>query len=140
MNQHVLVIVEPLPEGSEVLVAIPFGKVCILQLLLCLNVEGAPYRVQMLKDLEWGDVTIRRVAMLELCVELFIKSIAQICCDALQESLPNVPTRADAFPLLFEALSLVSGGCNSDGWVVGHGLGLLDVCVNSSLMVVFVET
>jgi hypothetical protein len=71
-----------------VLVAVPFGKVCVLQFLLRPNVEGAPYCVQMLEDLEWGDVAIRRVAMLELRIEL----------------------------------------C------------LLDVCVNSSLMVIIVET
>jgi hypothetical protein len=56
----------------------------------CTPVKGAPCRVQMLEDLEWGDVVIGQVAMPELGIKLFFESIAKVRGDALQESLPNI--------------------------------------------------
>jgi hypothetical protein len=51
-----LVVVEALPEGGEMFVAIPLGVVHVFQRLLCFDVEGAPAVIQMFQDLEGGDV------------------------------------------------------------------------------------
>jgi hypothetical protein len=55
-DKRMLVIVEVLPKGGEMFVAIPLDIVCIFQCFLCFDIEGAPAIVQMFQDLEGGDV------------------------------------------------------------------------------------
>ncbi len=70
-----LIIIEALPECREVFVSVPFCVVLLFEDLLCLDIEGTPAFIWMLQNLEGSDVTIRREAMFELGVILFVKSV-----------------------------------------------------------------
>jgi hypothetical protein len=74
-DKGALIIIEALPECRKVFVSVPFCVVFLFDDLLCLDVEGTPVFVPMLQDLEWSDVGIRREAMFELGILLFVKSI-----------------------------------------------------------------
>ncbi len=54
-----MVVVQTLAKCSEVLVAIPFCVVGVLEGFLGLDVERAPPIVEMVQELEGGDVLIR---------------------------------------------------------------------------------
>ncbi len=91
----------------------------------------------MVENLVQGGVVVCGVTMLHLGVELLVERIVEVGGDTLQEPLADVPACADAVPLLLQAFARV-GGCGvGDRGVVGVGLGLLNVRVNSGLMVVF---
>jgi hypothetical protein len=75
LDKGALIIIEALPECREVFVSIPFCVVSLFEDLLCLDVKGTPVFVQMLQDLEWSDVGIRRETMFELGIILFVKSV-----------------------------------------------------------------
>ena len=70
-----MIIIEALPKCREVFVSVPFCVVFLFDDLLCLDVEGTPAFVQMLQDLEWSDVAIRREAIFELGIILFVESV-----------------------------------------------------------------
>ncbi len=59
-----LVVVEALPEGGEMFVAIPLGVVRIFQCFLCFDIKGAPAVAQMFQDLEGDDIVVCHEAML----------------------------------------------------------------------------
>jgi hypothetical protein len=75
-DKGALIIIKLLPEGDEVLVSHPFIGVGIFHCFLCLDVMRTPAAVEMAKELEWGDVSVCRKAMLELGVVLFFEGIA----------------------------------------------------------------
>jgi hypothetical protein len=75
LDEGTLIIIKALPECREVFVSVPFYVVFLFEDLLCLDVEGTPAFVQMLQDLEWSDVAIRREAMFELGIMLFVESV-----------------------------------------------------------------
>ncbi len=55
-----LVVIEALAESGKVFVAIPFCVVRVFQCFLCLDVKRAPMVVEVLQDLEGGDVLVCR--------------------------------------------------------------------------------
>ena len=132
-----MVVVETLAKSGEVFVLVPFCEVGIFELLLGLDIEGAPHCVEVVENLVRGGVGVCGVTMLQLGVELLIERIVEVGGDTLQDSLADVPACADAVPLLLQAFARVGGSGFGDRGVVGVGLGLLDVRVNSGLMVVF---
>jgi len=77
-----LVIVEALSECGEVFVGVPFRVVIFLQFFLGLHVEGTPSIVEVVEDLEWRDVAIRREPMVQLAVVLFIEGVTEVVDDA----------------------------------------------------------
>jgi hypothetical protein len=74
-DKHALVVVEALPKGGEMFVAIPLGVIPIFQRFLCFDVKEAPAVVQMFQDLEAVDIVVRHEAMLQLGIALFVKGI-----------------------------------------------------------------
>ncbi len=74
-DKRTLVIIEALPEGGEMFVAIPLGVVCVFQHFLHFDIKGAPAVVQMFQDLEGGDVLVCHEATLQLGMILFVKGI-----------------------------------------------------------------
>ena len=54
-----LVVIQTLAEGCEMFVAVPFCVVGILEGFLGLDIERASSIVEMVQDLEGGDVVIR---------------------------------------------------------------------------------
>ncbi len=74
-EEHALVIVDALPEGSEMFIAIPLGVVSIFQRFLCFDISGATTVVKMFQDLDVGDIAVRHEAMLQLGIVLFVKGI-----------------------------------------------------------------
>jgi hypothetical protein len=89
------------------------------------------------ENLVQSGVAVCGVTMLQLGVELLVECIAEVGDDTLQEPLADVPACVDAVPLLFQSFVRVGGSGVGDRGVVGVGLGLLDVRVDSGLMVVF---
>jgi hypothetical protein len=75
VDEHALVVVKALPKGGEMFVTIPLGVVCIFQHFLCFDVEVTPAIVQMFLDLEGTAVAVRREAMFQLGIVLFIKGV-----------------------------------------------------------------
>jgi hypothetical protein len=53
-----LVVIEALAESGKVFVTVPFCVVRIFQCFLCLNIKRAPTIVEVLLDLEGGDVSV----------------------------------------------------------------------------------
>ena len=78
--------------------------------------------------------------MFELGVELLVDCVTKIRSDTLEESFPNVPTRAYPLPLLFLAFARVGGGCVVNRAVVGVGFRFFDISVDAGLMVVVVDS
>jgi hypothetical protein len=74
-DKRALVVVEAIPKGGEMFITIPLGVVCVFQCFLCLDVKGAPVVVQMFQYLEGSDVAVRREAMLQLGLVMFLKGI-----------------------------------------------------------------
>jgi hypothetical protein len=74
-DERTLVVVEALPEGGEMFVAIPLGVVRIFQCFLCFDLKGAPVVVHMFQDLEGGDVVVCCEAMLQLGIVLLVKGV-----------------------------------------------------------------
>ena len=113
-----MVVVQALAERGEMFIAIPFCVVRVFQCFLCLGVEWAPTIVEMLQDLEGGDVSIRGEPVLELRVVLFIKGIALVVEDASKETLADEPRHANEVPFFLFALALVGERGVRDGGVV----------------------
>mgnify|MGYP006193057191 CR=1 FL=1 len=94
----------------------------------------------MLEDLEGGNVAVRREAMLELGVILFVQGVAQIVNDAAEETLTDEPRLSDGFPFLFHSLARVGGRQVCDGRIVGRWLRWGGVGVDAGEVVVVVES
>jgi hypothetical protein len=76
-HECVLVVVESLSEGRQVFDGVfPFCVVCRFEFFLRLHVEGAPASVEVLEDLVWCDVTVRRQSVAELGIKLLVKCIS----------------------------------------------------------------
>ncbi len=61
-----LLLVELHSECREVGVGIPVGVELLLEYLFAMDVEGAPACVKVGEDLDWGDVAVGCVDLLEL--------------------------------------------------------------------------
>ena len=109
---------------------IPFRVVSVFQCFLGLDVEWAPTIVEMLQDLEGGDVSIRGEPVLELRVVLFIKGIALIVNDASEETLADEPRCANEVPVFLFALALIGERGVRDGGIVRRRFVGDGVCVD----------
>jgi hypothetical protein len=81
----------------------------------------------MLKDLEGGDVMVRRELMAELGIVLLIKGIPKVVNNAFEKTLSDVPQSPNEFPLFFHSLLCVRwGGICDIGilefWFVGDSI------------------
>jgi hypothetical protein len=56
-------------------VAVPLGVVGIFQCLLHFDIKGAPVVVQMIQDLEGGDIAVCCEEMFQLGITMFVKGI-----------------------------------------------------------------
>ncbi len=119
---------------------IPFCVVRVFQCFLGLDVEWAPTIVEMLQDLEGGDVSIRGKPVLELRVVLFVEGIALVVDDASKETLADEPRCANEVSVFLFALALVGERGVHDGgivrcWFVGDA-----ACVDGGEFVVLIGT
>ena len=135
-----MVVIQALAERGEMFFAIPFRVVRVFQCFLGLDVERAPTIVEMLQDLEGGDVSIRGEPVLELRVVLFVEGIAQVVNDASQETLADEPRRANEVPFLLFALALVGERGVRDGGIVRRRFVGDGVCVDGGEFVVLIGT
>jgi hypothetical protein len=93
----------------------------------------------MLKDLEGGDVTVRRESMAELGIVLLIEGILKVVNDAFEKTLLNVPQGPNKFPLFFHSLPCVRRGGICDIGIVGCWFVGDSVCCNVGEVAVFID-
>jgi hypothetical protein len=74
-DERTLVVVEVLPEGSEMLSPIQLGVVRAIQCFLHFDIKGAPAIIQMFQDLEGSDIPVHLEAMLQLGIVLFVEGV-----------------------------------------------------------------
>ncbi len=91
----------------------------LLLVLFHLYVKGAPAVVEMLKDLEGGDVTVRREPTAELGIVLLIEGIPKVVNDTFEKALSDEPRGPNEFPLFFHSLPCVRRGGVCDVGIVG---------------------
>ncbi len=60
--------------------------------------------VEVLKDLEGGDVTVCRESMAELGIVLLMKGIPKVVNNAFEKALLDGPRGPNEFPLFFNSL------------------------------------
>ena len=119
---------------------IPFRVVSVFQCFLGLDVEWAPTIVEMLQDLEGGDVSIRGEPVLELRVVLFVKGIALVVDDASKETLADEPRCANKVPVFLFALALVGERGVRDGGIVRRRFVGDGICVDGGEFVLLIGT
>jgi hypothetical protein len=102
-------------------------------------VEGAPAVVEMLKDLEGGDVTVHHELMAELGIVLLIEGIPKVVNDAFEKVLSDEPRGPNEFPLFFHSLPCVRRGGVCDVGIVGCWFVGDSICCNVGEVVVFID-
>ena len=70
-----MVLIQVLAECGEMFIALPFCVVRVVECFLGLDVERAPPIIEMVKELEGGDISISGQPMLELGIVLFVEGI-----------------------------------------------------------------
>ncbi len=95
--------------------------------------------VEMLEDLEGGDVTVRRELMAELGIVLLIEGIPKVVNDAFEKTLLDVPRGPNKFPLFFHSLPCVHWGGICDVGIIGCWFVGDRVCCNVGEVVVFIN-
>ncbi len=93
----------------------------------------------MLKDLEGGDVMVRRELMAELGIVLLIKGIPKVVNNAFEETLLDVPRGPNKFPLFFHSLPHVRRGGVCDVGIVGCWFVGGSICCNVGEVVAFIN-
>ncbi len=93
----------------------------------------------MFKDLEGGDVTVRRELMAELGIVLLIKGISKVVNNAFEKTLLDVPQGPNEFPLFFHSLPCVRWGGVCDVGIIGCWFVGDSVWCNVGEVVVFIH-